>query len=199
MLNRSIASCIGLDGQVRRRIERVDQTPGCRKKIMRAGVLETALHFYAEGMIKNFLFLVAGLLFCLLGADAHAQIKKPGEAVSQAAGSIHARASTLVCSRPGSAAVPAHNVDVDRCHGNWMATDNTGNWHYQASPGPDHMVRNNGKPGDRSCMKCPNGGHLVQDAHGMEDWCVNTVAAVAAVPASTATPSCPSGFTLGPQ
>jgi hypothetical protein len=167
---------------------------------MRAPVFETGIPYFSkERMMKNSFFVAAGVVLCLLGANAQAQVKQLGEPASKIAGPARVRASGLICTRPGSAGVPAHNVDVDRCHGNWMPTDNTGNWHYQASPGPDHMVRNNGKPGDRSCMKCPNGGSLLIDAHGMEDWCVKTVAAVAAVPASTATPSCPSGFTLGPQ
>ncbi|MDQ3058278.1 MAG: hypothetical protein M3R45_01965 [Pseudomonadota bacterium] len=146
--------------------------------------------------MKHSFFVTAGVVLCLLGANAEAQGRKLGEPVSQIGGPAHLRASGLVCSRPASAGVPAHNVDVDRCHGNWLPTDNTGKWHYQASPGPDHMVRNNGNPGDRSCMKCPNGGHLVQDAHGSEDWCVNTVAAVPGWPAASVTPSCPSGFSL---
>jgi len=97
-----------------------------------------------------------------------------------------------VCNRPAS---PAHNVGIDRCHGNWTPIDNTNNWTYQASPGPDHFIRNNGSAGDRSCMKCPNGGTLQQDFQGMQDWCVNYVPAVTA---ATTAGACPAGFTLGP-
>ena len=103
----------------------------------------------------------------------------PGEPAQSSAG--------LVCRR---AAAPAHDVAVDRCHGNWLPTDNTNNWKYQVAQGPDSFVRNSGS-GNRSCAKCPNGGQIRHDFKGFEDWCVTSVPAVAA---ATAAPSCPSGF-----
>ena len=99
---------------------------------------------------------------------------------------------TLVCKRP---AAPAHNVGVDRCHGNWLPTDNTGKFDYQAAPGPDHFNKTSWPKADRRCEKCPNGGTIQQDFNGTEDWCVNYVAATSA---ATAQGICPSAFTLGP-
>jgi hypothetical protein len=97
-----------------------------------------------------------------------------------------------ICTRP---ATPAHFVGVDRCHGNWTPVDNTNNWTYQASQGRDHFIRKNGNPGDRSCMNCPIGAALHVDFKGLEDWCVNSVAAVTA---ATTAGMCPAGYTLGP-
>jgi hypothetical protein len=97
-----------------------------------------------------------------------------------------------ICFRP---ATPAHSDPVDRCHGNWHPLDNTNNWTYQAVQGPDHFTRSNGKPGDRSCTKCPNGGHIQQDFQGLQDWCVYSVPAQTA---ATAAGSCPPGYILEP-
>jgi hypothetical protein len=95
-------------------------------------------------------------------------------------------ATVLVCKRP---AIP--DQGLERCHGNWLLGDNTDNWKYQASQGPDHFIRKNGNPGDRSCMKCPNSSTSLRvDFNGLEDWCVKP-----GQTAATATPSCPSGFT----
>ena len=93
-----------------------------------------------------------------------------------------------ICKRPASPPSP-----VDRCHGDWQPLDNTNNWVYQAGPGPDHFSRKNGKPGARSCTKCPNGGSIQQDYNGQQDWCVKAGQAAATTPGI-----CPAGFTLGP-
>ena len=99
----------------------------------------------------------------------------------------------LTCKRP---AIAAHNEGVDRCHGNWLAIDNTNKFDYQAAPGPDHFNKTSWPKADRRCEKCPNGGSIQQDFKGQEDWCVNYVAAQSA---ATASGICPSGFTLVPQ
>jgi hypothetical protein len=132
--------------------------------------------------MKKLLTLALGLVALAVFTDP--SLGKEEQPFARPPSIVPTFSETLVCKRPAKP-----EQAKERCHGNWAPFDNTNNWKHQPSQGPDHMVRKNGRPGDRSCMKCPNGGTLRQDFLGLEDWCV-----IAAEDAATATPSCPSGF-----
>lgn len=93
----------------------------------------------SEAMAKSTIgLLVVSLLF------AHIRLAAQGQqSPKQEVRNDRVAVNPLICKRP---ATPAHQIDIDRCHGNWSPLDNTNNWKYQAITGKDHFVRRTETP-----------------------------------------------------